>query len=81
VRRCGDPAGSFSSARRIPTQLKVSAEADSLLCEFPALNINFIPASNKDTTTLTKQKLRYISVLSKVSELEIFTLESELRRE
>jgi hypothetical protein len=79
VRRCGDTAGSFSSARRIPQQFKVSAEADRLLCEFPALNINCRPASNKDSTSLTKQKLRYISVHTTDSELERFTLESELR--
>ena len=85
VKRRGDPAGSFASAHRIPPQFKVSAEADSLLCEFPALNIKCRRASNKDTTKLTKQKLRYVSVHTTDrqtdSELERFTLETELMRE
>jgi hypothetical protein len=80
VRRCGDTAGSVSSASQIPQQFKVSAEAGSLLCELPALNINRRPASNIDSTSLTKQKLRYSSVQTTDSELERFTLESELKR-
>jgi hypothetical protein len=79
----GGDVATLREAFRLPVEslhnLRSPQRQTVLLCEFPALNINCRRASNKDTTPLTKQKLRYISVLTTDSELETFTLESELR--